>query len=193
MTAVNGTEGGMDNGPINGKAAEAESALFEGVEQPQTLDRQAMKDKYTVAKLAEMAKPYSKMAMSTLKGYDKDKLIDIIQSKGEEKKTEEPKARATRSKGEFEQMVDMGIALLDAFKMKRDGEPNPMMLKELVKSQIIMKADEAKQEGTFDQDKASNLVFAGGIIALTVSTIGVDRIMDTGKKLFQKFSKKAEV
>jgi len=194
-TTGNGAESGAGNGAGNGadnkSALEAEAALFEDVEKPKNLSREELK-KLTVKKLAQMAKPYSKSTINTLERHPKEKLIDILQSKGEKQKDEEPKARATRSKGEFEQMVDMGLALLDAYKMKRDEEPNPMMIKELVKSQVIMKADEAKAEGKFDQQKVSNIMLIGSIAVLTVSTIGVDRIMGTGKKIFEKIKKKPE-
>ena len=154
--ADKGKGAGTDNGPdkaadMASPSAAAEEKLYRDVKEPEGINRQAMKDKHTGKELAAMAQPYTPLKLSTLERMSKDDLIDIIQSKGQQKDTT-AKPRASRSQNELTDIIDFGIAMLNQYKMQRDGEPNPAMLSEAFKGQAVAKLEQKQNEGAFEAD-----------------------------------------
>ena len=147
--------------------------------------------------LAKIAEPLQdRYSFSSLKGRSKNYLIDIILGvNGDDvKPVNKPTGKAPQSASESQDILTMGLSVLEAFKKQREGEKallNPIA-QELFISSAVSKVDEARAEGALKTDKFQTALLALSATALVVDgVIGFDNIPGHLSKLKAKFSKKA--
>jgi len=147
----------------------------------------------TGKELARMADPKSDLSFNTLKGKGKSYLIDIILGINEEKK-EQPKGRAPQGVNQSEDILNVGLTLLQGFKQQREGEEaqlNPLA-SQMFKDSAITQVDKARAEGIIKVDKFNTLILALSGTALVIDgVIGFKNIPGLLSKLKAKVSKKA--
>ena len=160
-----------------------------------TLTRQELKDNYTVKELAKLAEPKSKTySYNSLKSRSKDFLIDIILEVNKEEETKINQAKATHktSTNASEDLVSMGLGILNAFKKQREGENaelNPIAT-ELFKNSAVNEVDKARADGTLQTDKFNTALLAISGTALVVDgVIGFKNVPTLFSKLKAKFKK----
>ena len=156
----------IENGEIKGEEL-YENPFYED-ESGSKLNRVDLESK-TVAELAEIAKPKSSLALSTLKGKSKAFLIDIILLPKQEEK---PKARATQTASESDNIIESIFTMIETFK----GKPIDPKAKDLVRIGAIEKVDNARADGTLSSGIINNafLVIGGAMVVYDV--IGEENI-----------------
>lgn len=180
-------------GAVNEFPFEKEEVKVDG-----KLTREQYKEKYTVAQLAKIAEPMQKRyAFSSLKGKSKDFLIDIILGikKDEEINVHAPKASHRGTSNESQDIVTMGLGVLQAFKQQREGEQallNPIA-QELFISSAVAKVDEARAEGALKTDKFQTALLALSGTALVIDgVIGFENVPTIFSKLKTKLRGKPQ-
>lgn len=184
----NGHDSGNDK--LNGNEFPFDSNEEKG---NSTLTREELL-KMTGKELAKIAKPKSKFSLSTLNGFGKNRLVDIILGveKEEDKKTVS-EGRVPQAQSESQDIVTMGLSVLQAFKQQREGEQallNPIA-HELFVSSAVAKVDEARADGVLKTDKFQTALLALSGTALVVDgVIGFDNIPGMLQKLKSKLTGK---
>lgn len=164
-----GIHNGMDTGTGNGVAGEVADEIA-GKQEQSSYNRAELMEK-TGAELAEMAAPYSTKKLSTLERMAKKDLCDIIMRGGEKKTEEGPKARAARTESETEQIINMGLSVLDAIKQSRDGKMlNPLAV-DIFKKQAVIALDDQVAQDRVNLNTASKVMLFGSAAVLLVDGI----------------------
>ncbi|WP_345984313.1 hypothetical protein WCX49_06660 [Sulfurimonas sp. HSL-1656] len=189
---VNGTDNGIATGTGSGDAAEVADAIA-GEQHTSAFNRAELMEK-TGAELAQLAAPYSDKKLSTLERMSKAKLCDIIMKGGEEKGDDAPKARAARTESETEQIINMGLTVLEAFKQNRDGKPLNPLAREMFQKQAIIALDEQVQQDRVNLNTASKvMLFGAGAVVVIDGIFGLENSPALLSKLKNKlFSRKKE-
>lgn len=175
------------------KGAEFDNPFEETEEENQNanLGREELKAKYTGKQLAKLAEGKTPLKLSTLERMSKDDLIDIYLDIDTKKKSNN--ARASRSNGETDDILNFGISTLQSIKMAREGDPtaniNQIALN-MFKSSAVNKIDQARQNDAINNDKIQNVVFwlSGGAL-LVDALIGFKNVPSFYEKIKGKFKK----
>lgn len=160
------------------------------------LTRQEYKDKYSVRQLAELAEPiHPTLSFNSLKGRSKDFNIDIILGINQEEiQNTSSKASHKASTNESQELVNVALGLLNAFKQQREGqnsELNPIA-REMFKSTAENQVDKARADGLLQTDKFNTLILAVSGTALIIDgVIGFKNVPGLFEKIRSKMKKKA--
>ncbi|PLY11376.1 MAG: hypothetical protein C0626_02060 [Arcobacter sp.] len=150
----------------------------------------------TNKELAKLAEPkQDRYSFNSLKGRSKPFLIDIILGVNDDvPDVNKSKAKAPHSSSESENMLNVGLNLLQSFKMQREGQEailNPIAT-EMFKNSAVAKVDEARADGVLKTDKFNNVILGISATALVVDgLIGFNNVPTLFQKVRAKFSKKA--
>lgn len=151
--------------------------------------------KKTGKQLAALAEPKSTFSLNTLKGFAKNRLVDIILGIEEEKAKTTQEGRAPQGTNESEDIVSMGLSVLQAFKQQREGEQallNPIA-QELFINSAVNSVDKARADGVLKTDKFNTTLLALSGSALVIDgVIGFENIPTLFSKVKAKFSKKTQ-
>lgn len=145
--------------------------------------------KLTAKELAKKAEPKSTLRLSTLEKLAKADLCDIILDI--KKADDKPKARAERTQSESDNIINFALDILQNIKISREGQESKInqIAKDIFKSSAISKVDEARAEGTLNNDTFNNLLMFGSGIAIVIdSVVGFNNI----PTLFQKLKAKVK-
>ena len=167
---------------------------FEETEDEQStkiLGREELKAKYTGKQLAKLVEGKTPLKLSTLERMSKDDLIDILLDIDTKKKTNN--ARASRSNGETDDILNFGLSTLQTIKMTRENDPTASLNEialNMFRSSAVNKIDQARQNDAINNDKIQNLVFyiSGGAILID-ALIGFKNVPSLFQKLKGKFRK----
>lgn len=146
--------------------------------------------KMTAKELAPLAKPKSSLTIKTLERRPKPFLCDIILDIHKEE--DKPKARASQSTSESEDMISFALQTLEAMKQNRENQEATLhpIAKELFKSSAVNKVDEARADGSINTDKMNTAIFALSGTALVIDgLIGFDNVPKLFNKMKTKFKK----
>lgn len=153
-------------------------------------------EKLTGRELATIAAPLQKrFGFSSLKGKGKSFLIDIILGiKTEEVK--EPKGKAPQTASESQNIIEMGLTVLQNIKQQREGQGaqlNPIA-QELFRSSAVNTVDKARAEGALETDKFNTVIVGVSGLALAIDgAIGFENVPTLFSKLKSKLSTRANI
>jgi hypothetical protein len=171
---------GLDNN------VEMEENPFHKEEVENKLTREELMKK-TGKELAQMAQPKSRFKIKTLERLPKAELCDIILDITVDEK---PKARASRTESESDNIINFAIDTLEAIKKSRGANGINPIAKEIFKSSAVNKVDEARADGNLSSEKFNNTLLVLSGVAITIdSIIGFENVPTLFQRLKAKLSK----
>lgn len=191
---VKGAEMETDNGQYKG--TETDNPFEDEAEKTEankSLGREELKAKYTGKQLADLVVGKTPLKLSTLQRMSKDDLIDIYLDIDTKKKSNN--ARASRSTGETEDILNFGLATLQSIKQARENDPtaniNQIALN-MFKSSAVKKIDDARQSEAISNDTLQNVIFylAGGALVVD-AVVGFKNVPSLFGKLKDKVKRKS--
>jgi len=179
-----------DKGTFNGVEAE-QNPFNEETSGNDTKLTRAELENYTIKNLVPLAKGKTHLKETTLSRLSKAELIDIIL----DIKEQEPKskARATRTQSESDNILDFALDTLQAIKIARNGNEINPIAKDMFKKSAVQKVDEARADGTINNDKINTgIMIVSGVAIAIDSIIGFENVPTLWEKMKNKFSKKKD-